>query len=254
MNPLLVLDVIRFELRRSMTVGRGAIWITLVLFPIALISTLRIFEPMDRPEPWGIMLYFLVPEVICLLGLLLWATPVISTEIEGQTWIYLATRRSGRSIVLLGKYMTAVLWSFTAALVAITVCTIVMGPAGGFRLWSVMCLLALFSCFAHASLYVLIGTVFFRRTIVTAVFYTLVIEYGLSLVPAVANKLTINYRLRGLLADWMNWDEARSAAENVFGSEPASIHLLVLAAFTLSLLGAAMFRVGHTEFPTQQEG
>jgi hypothetical protein len=66
--------------------------------------------------------------------------------------------------------------------------------------------------------------------------------------------LTINYRLRGLLADWMNWDEARSAAENVFGSEPASTHLLVLAAFTLTLLGVAMFRVGHTEFPTQQEG
>lgn len=254
MNPLLMLDVIRFELRRSLTVGRSAIWIVLVMFPIALISALRLIASIDRPEPWGIMLYFLVPEVLCLLGLLLWATPALSTEIEGQTWVYLATRRSGRSLVLLGKYMTAVFWTFTAALAAITVCTIVMGPYGGFRLWSVMCLLSLFSCLAHASLYVMIGTVFFRRTIVTAVFYTLVIEYGLSLVPAVANKLTINYRLRGLLADWMNWEEARSAAENVFGSEPASIHLLVLAAFTLTLLAAAMFRVGHTEFPTQQEG
>lgn len=254
MNPLLMLDVIRFELRRSMTVGRGAIWIFLVLFPIALISTLRVIAPMDRVEPWGIMLYFLVPEVVCLLGLLLWATPAISTEIEGQTWVYLATRRSGRTFVLLGKYMTAVLWSFTAALVAITVCAVVMGPAGGFRLWSVMCLLSLFSCLAHAAIYVVIGTIFFRRTIVTAVFYTLVIEYGLSFVPAVANKLTVNYRLRGLLADWMNWDEARSAAENVFGTEPASTHLMVLAAFTVALLAAAMFRVGHTEFPTQQEG
>lgn len=254
MNPLLVLDVIRFELRRSMTLGRGAIWIMLTLFPIALISALRLIAPMNRPEPWGIMLYFLVPEVICLLGLLLWATPAISTEIEGQTWVYLAMRRSGRTLVLIGKYMTAVLWSFTAALVAITVCAIVMGPAGGFRIWGVMVLLSLLSCFAHASLYVLIGTIFFRRTIVTAVFYTLVFEYGLSLVPAVANKLTINYRLRGLLADWMNWQEARSAAENVFGSEPASTHLLVLAAFTLTLLGVAILRVGRAEFPTQQEG
>ena len=254
MNPLLGLDVMRFELIRSLTVGRSAIWIVLVLFPVALISALRVIAPINRVEPWGVMLYFLVPEVICLLGLLLWATPAISTEVEGQTWIYLAMRRSGRTLVLLGKYMTAVLWTLSAAIVSTSVCVIIMGPAGGFRLWGVMCLLATLSCFAHAALYLLIGVIFFRRTMVTAVFYTLTFEYGLSLVPAVANKLTINYRLRGLLADWMNWEEARSAAENVFGSEPASTHLLVLAAMTVALLGAALLRIGRAEFPTQQEG
>jgi hypothetical protein len=163
-------------------------------------------------------------------------------------------RRSGRSLVLLGKYVTAVAWCLSAALVSTTVCVWVMGPLGGLRLWSVMCLLSLLSSFSHASLYVLIGTVFFRRTMVTAVFYTLAIEYGLSLVPALANKLTINYRLRGLLADWMDWEQARSAAENVFGREPAWVHLLVLAAITISLLGLALLRVGHAEYPTQQDG
>ncbi len=254
MNPMLMIDVVRFELTRSLTVGRITIWIILVMFPVALITALRFLQPVDRLEPWGITLYFLVPEVVCLLALLLWATPAISTEIEGQTWIYLAMRRSGRSIVLLGKYLTAVLWSLSAALVAITLCILVMGPAGGFRLWCVMCALATLSCLAHASLYILIGMLFYRRTMVTAVLYTLAIEYGMSLVPALANKLTINYRLRGLLADWMSWEEARSRAENVFGNEPATTHLLVLAAITLSLLGAAVFRLGHSEFPTQQEG
>lgn len=254
MNPSLVLDVIRFELSRSRTLGRIAIWLVIVMFPIALISALRILETSNQPEPWGFTLYFLVPEVVCLLGLLLWATPTISTEVEGQTWIYLAMRRSGRSIVLIGKYLTAVLWTFSAALTAITVCVVIMGPAGGFRLWAVMSLLALFSCFAHASLYVLIGTLGFRRTMVTAVFYTLVIEYGMSLVPAMANKLTINYRLRGLLAEWMGWERVRSQAENVFGSEPAWTHVLVLLAITVALLGAAVFRLGHSELPTQQEG
>lgn len=253
MNFLLVLDVVRFELRRSLTFGRSAIWVVLVMFPITLMSVLRVTATID-PQPWGIILYFLVPEVICLLGLLLWATPAISTEIEGQTWTYLAMRRSGRMLVLLGKYVTAVLWTLSAAVASTTVCVVVMGPSGGFRLWSVMCLLSVLSCFAHGSLYLLIGVIFFRRTMVTAVFYTLIIEYGLSFVPAIANKLTINYRLRGLLADWMNWEEARSAAENVFGREPVSTHLLILAAITLSLLGAAMVRIGQAEFPTQQEG
>ena len=254
MNPLLVLDVVRFELARSWTPGRSAIWIVLVMFPIALVATLRMIAPEEEEEAWGIMLYFLIPEVICLLGLLLWATPAVSTEIEGQTWIYLAMRRSGRWLVVLGKYMTAVVWSVSAAIVSTTVCVVLMGPIGGFRLWGVMCLLSILSCFAHASLYMLIGSIFFRRTMVTAVFYTLVFEYGLSLVPALANKLTINYRLRGLLADWMNWEEARSAAENDFGSEPASTHLTVLAAITISLLLAAMLRISRGEFPTQQDG
>ncbi len=113
------------------------------------------------------------------MGLLLWATPVISTEIEGQTWIYLAMRRSGRSLVLLGKYLTAVLWSVSAALVSTSMCAIVMGPAGGWKLWWVICVLSVLSCIAHAALYVLIGTLFFRRTMVTAVFYTMVVRVRL---------------------------------------------------------------------------
>ncbi len=254
MNPLLVLDVIRFELKRSLTWGRTAMWFVLVAFPIAIFATLRQIAPDDKAEEWGLMLYFLVPEVICLLGLLLWATPAISTEIEGQTWIYMAMRRSGRSWIPLGKYLTSIAWTYSAAVVSCTGCVIVMGQMGSVRLWGVMNLLSLLSCIAHAALYLLIGVIFYRRTMVTAVAYTLTIEYGLSFVPALANKLTINYRLRGLLAEWMDWEIARSMAENVMGHEPPATHLLVLAAMTMALLGATIYRMGHTEFPTHQEG
>ena len=56
------------------------------------------------------------------------------------------------------------------------------------------------------------------------------------------------------LSRFNRWEEARSAAENVFGSEPPETHLLVLFAMTITLLGVAVFRLGHSEFPTQQEG
>ena len=252
MNPMLILEVVRFELQRSRTKGRIAIWVLLVLFPIVLLGTLKLGQGGGEPEMWGFFLFILVPQVACLLGLLLWATPVISTEIEGQTWIFLAMRRSGRSLVLLGKYLAAVIWTMSAALLSATICVILLGAE--FRLWLVMCALVALSCVTYAALYVLLGMIFIRRTMVTAVAYTLAIEYGLSLVPALANKLTINYRLRGLLADWMGWDELRSRAEEIFGTEPAWTHLLVLFAMTLALLGAALFRLGHSEFPTQQEG
>jgi len=248
-------EVVKFELARSLTFGRGMIWVLLVLFPIALVGILRGLDvPLEPVEPWGIMLYFLVPEVMCLLALLLWATPVISTEIEGQTWGYLALRPTGRLEVILGKYFTAVIWSLAATICSTTVCIFLMGSAGGFRLWLVMVVLCILSSFAHASLYLLIGVVFHKRTIVTAVFYTGAVEYGLSFVPAVANKMTINYRLRGLLSNWMDWEEARSAAENVFGSEPSWMHLGVLVLMTSVLLVCTLARVRWSEFPTQQVG
>ncbi len=250
----LPLDVMRFELGRSLTFARIATWVILVAFPVLLIGTLRALTPLDRIEAWGIMLYFLVPEVICLLGLLLWATSAVSNELEGQTWIYLATRRSGRTMVLIGKYLTAVVWTLSAAMAATTLCVLIIGSEESFRLWWVLSALATLSCLAHGALYVLIGAVFYKRTMVTAVFYTVVVEFGISFVPALANRATINYRLRGLLAQWMEWDVARSRAENVFGEEPVSTHLLVLLATTLAFLGVALYRVKRTEYPTQQEG
>ena len=254
MNPALALDVVRFEISRSLTAGRIAIWIALVAFPVVLISILNDRIMSARIEPIGFAMYFLIPEVVCLLGLLLWATPAIATEIEGQTWIYLAMRRSGRTTVMMGKYLTAVIWSLSAALAATTLCVLIINPNDPLRMWWVMCALSTLSCFAHASIFLLIGAIFHRRTMVTAVVYTLTIEYGLSFVPAVANKLTVNYHLRGLLADWMNWEEVRSRAERVFGSELASTHLTALALFTVVLLGVSILRLSTAEYPTQQDG
>ena len=256
MNPKLVLDVVRFELRRSLSIGRITIWTILVLFPVALVATVRLFgeNREDNPETWGLILYFLIPEVVCLLGLLLWATPAVSTEVEGQTWIYLAMRRSGRNLVLVGKYATAVLWSCSAAWAAATGCTLLLGSTGGFKLWLVICVLSFLSCLAHAALYLIIGTIFFRRTMVTAVFYTLTVEYGLAFVPAMANRLTVNYRLRGLLAEWMDWETARTVTENLGGQESAWLHIVVLLTISAGLVMASVLRLTWTELPTQQEG
>ena len=262
-NLTMPLDVMRFELRRSFTVGRMAMWGMLVAFPVAIVAAMRGIvsaaiasgrEPADFTELFGFTLYFLVPEVTCLLGLLLWATPAVSTEIEGQTWVYLALRKSGRRTVLIGKYLTAILWTLSAALSAIAICVYLIDADVMLRMWAVMSVLAVLSCFAHASLFVLIGVIFYNRTMVTAVAYTMVVEYGLSFVPALVNKFTINYRLRGLLANWMEWETVRSNAENIFGSESVSTHVLVLFAITIALLGMALYRVEHAEYPTQQEG
>ena len=52
----------------------------------------------------------------------------------------------------------------------------------------------------------------------------------------------------------LQWEFARSLSETVMGHEPPETHLLVLGAMTITLLGATIYRMGHTEFPTNQEG
>lgn len=262
MNPTLVLDVALFEIKRSMTLGRSAIWLMLACFPIALVLTLRITiyfatgDPSENRIPfeaWGFIAHYLIPEVICLLGLLLWATPAISTEVESQTWIYLAMRRPGRTWVVLGKYLTSVVWTFCAAVVAATGCVMIIGSEGGVQLWLALVTISLLSCFAHGALYLLIGLVFFRRTMVAAVAYTLLIEYGLSALPSIANQFSINFQLRSLLDKWLG-TSVNIALDDITKSDPLWLNLAVLLVMTLVLLGFAVGRTISSEFPTQQDG
>lgn len=254
-QPLAMLvDVAKFEFARSLTIGRIALWFMLALFPPVILGLLRFQIEVESIEPWGAAAYFLIPEVICLLGLLLWATPVVSTELEGQTWIYLAMRPSGRWIVVLGKYVTAILWTFAAAVLSVTLCSLLLFGSGVWTFWWVLVALSFLSCVTHGAIYALIGTVFFRRTMVVAVIYTLVFEYGLSFVPAIINQLTINYRLRGLLADWSEWQNVRSLAEATLGIETPTTHLIACVLVAVLCLGAAVWRVRVAEYPTQQDG
>ena len=258
MNPTLVLDVALFEIRRSMTLGRSAMWLMLACFPIALVLTLRVTASYvdDEAIPfeaWGFISHYLIPEVICLLGLLLWATPAISTEVESQTWIYLAMRQPGRTWVVLGKYLTSVVWTLSAAVFAATGCVIIMAGQGGFQLWLALVTISLLSCLAHGALYLLIGLIFFRRTMVAAVAYTLLIEYGLSALPSIANQLSINFQLRSLLDKWLGTN-VNIAFDDITKSDPFWMNLGLLAVFTVVLLGLSVGRTMSSEFPTQQDG
>ena len=254
LNPGMILDVIRFELKRSMTKGRIGIWCILVAFPVILFYLMSLIGGTTKVDAWTWSQYMFIVEIVCQLGLLLWATPVVSTEIESQTWIYLAMRQRGRSTVYIGKYLTAVIWTLSAAVVALTLCMIVVPDMLDVYNWLVLTTLAALSCIAHAAIFLFIGVMFQKRAMVTAVFYTLVIEYGLSLVPALANKITVNYRLRSLLTNWVELDEDILRQLVFIGTEPTYIHLFCLFTITLVALCAALFRLKYAEYPTQQDG
>lgn len=252
--------VFRFEWKRSLTVPRLVWWVVLTAFAPALLGLIRINEgppPGDATDVSAVIVYALCPSVVCMLGVFLWATPAIASELEGRSWVYLAVRPRGAQSVLLGKYLVAVTWALPAGLIAATLSLLVLAPESfGKVLWVQLALVAL-SCPAYAALFILIGVVFHKRAMAVGVLYALICEVALAMVPAVVNKITIQFRLRCLLVRWMDWSKSEAgnsaAFQAYFGDESALWHLGILAAMVVGMLGTAAFILHCREFTSSAE-
>ncbi len=250
-----ILQVIRFELQRSFVLGRLATWVLLWAFPTALIATAVFLRRTDPPIVVASLLsYVLVPQVCCMLGLLLWATPAIQSELEGKTWIYISLRPSGKLAVLLGKYCLAVIWAGSASIISSWILAWLLGEDQWLQLGKTLSGLSILSCICYGALYLLIGVVVTKRAMITALTYSLVIEVAVSLVPATINQLTISYRLRSLLADWMELERLRSRSELFSGTESATTNILILLGYAAGLLLVASFAMLRRELGPESDG
>ena len=134
-----VAAVFRFEMQRSMTVWRMAWWAMLVLFPPSIVFIQKAFgAPTDNSDFMAMMLQVLIPGIVCMLGQLLWATPLLQGEIEGGTWVFLAVRPSGKLNVLLGKYFAAVTWTALAGLAGLTLAVLISGTDKAVHVWTAL--------------------------------------------------------------------------------------------------------------------
>lgn len=248
-----------FEWRRALTVPRLAWMVALAAFPPVLLLMIRLAARRDPPfEASAIVVYILSPCLACMMSVFLWATPAISSELEGRSWVYLAVRPHGPLSVILGKYLVAVSWAIPVGLVSSILGSIIMGPADRvLRLISVECSLVILSCLAYAAVFLLIGVIIPRRAMVVGVVYTIAIEVGAAFIPAAVNLLTIQHRLRCVLVRGMDLKE--SVAENnpvflsYFGTESSLWHVGVLLVMTALYLTAAALLLQFREFTAAAE-
>ena len=301
------LAVFRFEVRRTLTPSRCAVWLMLMLFPVFIVSVMKYYEDTikhnwesnndrrveirlheaqsgppgpvlsidpsnpgaweireeppkeEKPHPllyaWGAVFFGLIPEVITLFGLLLWVPPLVHAELEGRTWIYLAVRPRGRVGVLLGKYMTAIAWTTLAGWTSATVCVLIARPENGLRLWSTTVALVAIASVSYGAVYSLFGVWLHRRAMVLAVAYTLIFELLVSMIPAVINKFTVQYRLRGLFVTWMDWRRVMPAdAKELFlGNEPAWLHVTTLLVGVVVVMSVAVQIIQRKEYVTASD-
>jgi hypothetical protein len=204
---------------------------------------------------FAFLLFILIPQVITVLGMLLWATPIVHSELEAQTWVYAVVRPGARRGVMVGKYLIAVLWTFSSACVATCLAIPISGMASPWKTCGVLLLLNFLAAISYAALFSTIGILVQKRAMVTAFLYAFFIEAILSTLPATINQITFSYRLRAMLFQLL--DLSPSAAEELaqfFDTETSvSIHLLCLLLLVGLLSSIAWWRVQAAQFVWQSE-
>ncbi|MCA9035414.1 MAG: hypothetical protein KDA91_09795 [Planctomycetaceae bacterium] len=286
-----------YEWRRTLTFARLGWWFVLAMFPVAITFMIRRqprFAAGMRPDEiatvWSIVFYLLIPSVCCMLGVFLNAAPAIASELEQRSWIYLATRPRGVMWMMLGKFLVAVVWAVTSAVLSITLATIVsqmdfaawrgaetvseglirlfsssltetlysdQSPAI-FRTWWTMVRLSILSACAYSALFLMIGASFPNRSMVFSVGYVALVEVVLSLIPAVINRITVQYRLRSLMINWADPVRRDQMQGNmffkyVFADGGNTEQILWLIGLTVCFLGAALLIAEKREFTSAAE-
>lgn len=255
--------VFLFEWKRALNLSHKAWWFVLAAFPVFIIGLVKFsLSQVSIPgeDTWRAlnswMLFALIPLLVSMLGALLWTTPAISAELERRSWVYLAVRPNGSLAVLLGKYLTAVTWVIPPALLGLSIAVPLAGTNDSLRIWWAMFRLVLLSCPAYAAVYLLFGVINPRRAMVLSVAYSLIFEWIISFIPALINRMTIQYRLRALAATWCDLKGKSVHDEEtimLLGNEPVWWHVLVLIGLTLTLLIAASAILRVREFTSSSE-
>ena len=248
---------VRFEYSRVMTSGRTTWWFVLAGFPILIAGMIRAFplaqaaDEADSHLVWSVAIYLLVPCITCAMGVLLIAGPAIITELEQRSWVYLATRPNGIFWLLLGKYLVAIAWASTAAISGLTIAVLFTGQETVFKIWVGMAALCVLSSMSYAAVFMLIGAIVPQRAMLFCVMWTAGVEGFISFIPAIINRITVQYRLRTLFVEWVQpGDEirqnplfAQSLAEG-----PWYVQVLWLAALTSIFIAAAQVIAHNREF------
>ena len=256
-----VAGVVAYELRRTITPWRMALWGCMVAIPVALTGTVayllrgQLSSDPNVQMAFAWMLYVLMPQAITMLGMLLWATPTVNSELESQSWVYSIVRPGGRQAMLLGKYVIAVLWTASCGAVASTLAVPMLTLAAPFHTWLALIALCVLSSIAHGALFAFIGVMLQRRAMVLAFSYTILVEVFLGWIPAVINKFTVAFRLRSLYFQWLELPMV-DFLENpeMLASQTASwIHIACLLLGSALLLAIAAWWVERAQYRWQSE-
>ncbi|MFM7136210.1 MAG: hypothetical protein ACKO1M_03945 [Planctomycetota bacterium] len=249
-----ILAVAAFQLRRLLAPQRVMLAALGAAFPAAVMLAVRRIAGDIERDFVVVLLYALVPEALCMLGLLVTMCPVVADELERGTWQHVAVRPGGRRSLLVGTFLAAVIWTAGVALFALALTLVAAGLPGSGRLAVVFAALVVVSCVGRAALFALPAVIVPKRALVASVVAALVVEYLAGFLPAVVNQFTVSLRLRSLLVHWMGWERALpTELQLLVDTQPAWIQIMAVIALASVMLLAAGVILARRQFPPAEE-
>ena len=250
-----VWTVAAFQLGRLLTWQRIALATAGAVFPAAvMLAAQRVAGGALGSDLAVAMLYALVPEALCMLGLLVTVCPAVADELERGTWAHVATRPRGRRALLLGTWLAAVLWTGTVAIVASVLALAVADVERPIAVAAMFGALVLLSCAGRGALFAVPAVVLPRRALVASVGAAIVVEFLAGTIPAVVNQATVSLRLRSLLVHWMGWNRKLPVEMQLFiDARPAWVHVVAVGVLVATLLAAAVIVIERRQFPPSDE-
>jgi len=247
--------VAMFQLRRLRTWPRLAMAVVGAIFPAAVMLAVGRASRGAMPSDVAVaLLYALIPEAVCMLGLLVTMCPAVADELERGTWAHVATRPNGRRALLLGTWLAAVIWTGLVALAALALAMPVARVDDKEHVTMLLAGLVALSCAGRAALFALPAVVLPKRALVASVAVALVVEYLGGTIPAVVNQATVSLRLRSLLVAGMGWKRKLPTEMQMFvDPQPTSVHVIAVAILVVVLLGVAIFILDRRQFPPSDE-
>lgn len=249
------LAVAAFQLRRLLSRQRLVLAGLGAIFPAAVMLAVRrtVADGPDR-DLAVTMIYALVPEAVCMLGLLVTMCPAVADELERGTWIHVAVRPGGRRSLLVGTYLAAVAWTSTVAILAAVFAVLASGVEDPLPLVAMFAALVVLSTLGRAALFALPAVILPKRALVASVAVALVVEYLAGFIPAVVNQATVSLRLRSLLVAWMGWRQKLPVEmQLLIDPQPAWVQIAAVCGLAAVLLVAAVKILDFRQFPPSVE-
>ena len=250
-----ILAVAGFQLRRLLTPPRLAMAALGAVFPAAVMLAVgRASRGRLDPDLNAVLLYVLIPEALCMLGLLVTMCPAVADELERGTWVHVTVRPGGRKALLLGTALAAITWTGAVALLAIGLAV----PASHLRhresVAAVMAGLTILSCLGRAALFSLPAVIMPKRALVASVGVAIIVEYLAGVLPAVVNQATVSLRLRSLFVEWMGWSRKLPVEiQLLIDMQPAWVQVVAVFVLAVVLMAAALFILERRQFPPSEE-
>ena len=259
-----------FELRRSMSAQRISVSIGLALFPPAMLALLIFGAKISSADGGASMidsaqfLAVFLTALVLLLSLLLWATPNVYSELEGKSWLYIASRPAGRTLVFLGKFMASVVISLAICFTAITLCVLIIHgtneTVNAVQLWLAMNFVYFLATLIYAALFSLIGVMFVKRAMVVGAGFLIGFDVFLASLPgALINRFTVRHHLQEIGIATMGWFFPAPAGSEreyrfIYGQEWATwVHVTVILLATILLLITGAKIISSREYVTSDQ-